>query len=774
MQVTITSKPNTVEPARRAAKRAWAYLRVSSEGQVNTGYSRDGLSIDSQRDEARRKATQLDAEIVRTFLDPGRSAFVDLHKRTDFLEMLEELKQCNEHEATRIEYVIVWSTSRWARDVRVHFDAHDLVKTAGARLVSITEPMIGEDTPESFLFEGMQAVNNQYESMRTGRAVKGGLHRKAMAGGSYGGRRLGYIKSIEQLPDGRQVSAPALDPDRHHFITLAFQLYASGEYSISQLVNELYRAGLRSYPTRRYPEGKVGTAALQRLLRNPYYAGQLVYKRGTPDAQVFEGRHPRLIDQATFDLVQTRLDEKRLAGERPQKRRHYLRGSVFCGDCGHRLIYGFSRGKSGQRYPYFFCVSRTRGSNCAMHTSITPKLIEQAIERYYALRPVQLSAEQVRRRTEAIESLVAVSQQAVSQIKDAKTRLIRTLEAKQDALVDMRFSEKSISASVFKRKQATLDDELDAAHASLAETEGALQLNATHLRIALELAEDVAAVYQGGNQQLKRGYNQAFFRKLYVTPEWDEAAGQMAVRITGAELTEPYALLLADDLAEDMLAEAEAIKAQATQRAPESQSGSPKPFASGCSIFVKMAERGGFEPPNEVSPVTRFPVAPVQPLRHLSMDGSPICDRRRHDKATTPAPISLVGSPHGPRRKRSFRQDVRPRRHLRRHRHRRQPDHRLHRDPGPRRATPEPGIPGIASAARQLTGLAHSRQPVGPRQLSAPDRARAGGPASDRARAGRKTASRCPSTAQRRRFANASRPTPSHTRVQKHPWCCSD
>ena len=29
-------------------------------------------------------------------------------------------------------------------------------------------------------------------------------------------------------------------------------------------------------------------------------------------------------------------------------------------------------------------------------------------------------------------------------------------------------------------------------------------------------------------------------------------------------------------------------------------------------------ERGGFEPPNEVSPVTRFPVAPVQPLRHLS------------------------------------------------------------------------------------------------------------------------------------------------------------
>jgi hypothetical protein len=29
-------------------------------------------------------------------------------------------------------------------------------------------------------------------------------------------------------------------------------------------------------------------------------------------------------------------------------------------------------------------------------------------------------------------------------------------------------------------------------------------------------------------------------------------------------------------------------------------------------------EREGFEPSNEVSPVTRFPVAPVQPLWHLS------------------------------------------------------------------------------------------------------------------------------------------------------------
>jgi site-specific DNA recombinase len=417
---TPTRAPTDQVP--ELTKRAFDYLRVSSDGQVRTGYDPDGLSINAQREAAEDKAQQLNAKIIREFSDPGRSAFVDLHKRRGFLEMLDELKRCNEREATRVDYVIIWASSRWARSVEDHFRTHDLVRQAGARLVSITEPMIGDDTPESFLFEGIQAVNNQYESMKTGRNVKGGIRRKAQEGGSYGGRRLGYIKSLDELSDGRQIPCVTPDPERHHFLTLGFQLYATGEYSLSQLAKETYRLGLRSLPTRIRvehedgttswsvkPGGKVGIAAWQRMLRNPYYTGQLVYKRGTSDEEVFEGRHAALIDQDTFNAVQIRLDEKRVAGERLQKRQHYIRGSAFCDDCGYRLAYGFSRSKSGRRYPYYFCVSRSRGSACTMHTSISPELIETAIQRYYREHPIELTAKDIQRRTKAIEALVAVS-----------------------------------------------------------------------------------------------------------------------------------------------------------------------------------------------------------------------------------------------------------------------------------------------------------------------------------------------------------------------------
>jgi hypothetical protein len=107
--------------------------------------------------------------------------------------------------------------------------------------------------------------------------------------------------------------------------------------------------------------------------------------------------------------------------------------------------------------------------------------------------------------------------------------------------------------------------------------------------------------------------------------------GTDCVLVAGAELTEPYRELLAKGLVANITNEVELIR----QAAVSTEGGLDG--AAGCSIFVKLAgmegqpsntlegssfneetEREGFEPSNEVSPVTRFPVAPVQPLRHLS------------------------------------------------------------------------------------------------------------------------------------------------------------
>jgi site-specific DNA recombinase len=598
--MSTNSQTKSTQAASTRTKRALSYLRVSSEGQVNTDYVRDGLSIEVQRDKRDIKAAELDAMIAEEFVDPGKSAWVDLHKRKAFLDLLAKLEEYNANPATFIDYVIFLDLSRWTRSAEDHFRCRRLVRETGARLVSILEPMVGEDTPEAFMMEGWLAINNEYESMKISRRARLGIHKKASFGGTYGWARLGYLNELDRMPDGRKIPTVISDPERGHYMTYAFKLYASGEYSLPQLADELYRLGLRSRPRKNRPARKVGSSALQRALRDPYYAGWIAYKRGTPDEEIFKGRHDALIDQETFDAVQRLLDEKRHAGERPRKRQHYLRGSVFCWKCGSRLTYGLTTGRNGRKYPYFFCASRINRTGCTERANIRPELIEQAIIGEYA--KVELKYRDLERRKAAIRAMVGVAQESLEYVRTTKTELIATLEAKQDALVEMRFGEKSISPAVFKRKQDKLEAEIEAAQKSLAETETRLKLEHQDLCAALDLAGKVQAVYTGADEQTKRGYNLAFFRKVKIRARWDSEQGRAEVEVESVELTEPYAVVLADESLEDALDWIAAIKAgrrpQRARKRPQNARKHPVGVLSGddVSIYELMAAVAGFEP----------------------------------------------------------------------------------------------------------------------------------------------------------------------------------
>lgn len=88
-----------------------------------------------------------------------------------------------------------------------------------------------------------------------------------------------------------------------------------------------------------------------RILRDDYYTGLVTY-RGVKR----EGRHKAIIDRETFQKVQEILQAHRLSGDRTKKHFHYLKGSIFCGNCGRRMVYGRHRGNGGV-YEYFSCLS---------------------------------------------------------------------------------------------------------------------------------------------------------------------------------------------------------------------------------------------------------------------------------------------------------------------------------------------------------------------------------------------------------------------------------
>ncbi|MBC9794956.1 recombinase family protein [Sinomicrobium weinanense] len=99
-----------------------------------------------------------------------------------------------------------------------------------------------------------------------------------------------------------------------------------------------------------------GNTAIQRILKNPAYAGLLKVKpfKNYPGG-LFPGAHEPIIDRVTWHEVQTKM-------KKPKKTRTKiddnipLRGILKC-HCGKPLTGAASRGKSGRYYYYYKCAS---------------------------------------------------------------------------------------------------------------------------------------------------------------------------------------------------------------------------------------------------------------------------------------------------------------------------------------------------------------------------------------------------------------------------------
>lgn len=88
----------------------------------------------------------------------------------------------------------------------------------------------------------------EFYSKNLSHEAKKGLHEKARRGGTPGYAPLGYLNAREQV-DGREVKTIAFDPERAPHIRWAFESYATAKWSITDLVEELARRGMKTRPT---------------------------------------------------------------------------------------------------------------------------------------------------------------------------------------------------------------------------------------------------------------------------------------------------------------------------------------------------------------------------------------------------------------------------------------------------------------------------------------------------------------------------------------------
>ncbi|MFZ5915522.1 MAG: recombinase family protein [Chloroflexota bacterium] len=319
--------------------RAAIYTRVSSEMQL------DGHSLDAQLAVCKRLAQERGWEVMTIYTDQGLSAKTT--ERPQFRAMMRGA------EIGRFDVVIVHKLDRLSRSVvDLLTILHDL-EALGVALVSASEQFDFTTAMGKVMLTMLAAFAQWYLDNLSAETAKG---KRARAEAGLWNSAIPFGYEVEYKKDGGSGLAH-VDENDAEGVRLAFQKYATGQYSDADIARLLNEAGYR-------PRGR-GDRALRlfskdtvtAMLQNRFYLGEVQYK-----GERFDGVHEAIISEHLFAQAQAartqRRSKRRHLTARHDSRIYPLTGVARCARCGGRMRGSWANGR------YYRDPARDRGGEC--------------------------------------------------------------------------------------------------------------------------------------------------------------------------------------------------------------------------------------------------------------------------------------------------------------------------------------------------------------------------------------------------------------------------
>ena len=173
----------TTHKATSDTQRAYAYLRVSTAGQVE-----DGVSLDAQRRKIAAWCDVMGYELVATFADEGISGHSQKNRPA--------LAQALDAVCAASGVLVVYSLSRLARNTKETLEIGERLSRANADMVSLSEKIDTTSAAGKMIFR-MLAVMAEFERDQVSERTSMALSYKRSQGEKLGGK----------LPYGQQLAA---------------------------------------------------------------------------------------------------------------------------------------------------------------------------------------------------------------------------------------------------------------------------------------------------------------------------------------------------------------------------------------------------------------------------------------------------------------------------------------------------------------------------------------------------------------------------------------
>lgn len=385
-------------------KKYVSYIRVST---VKQGQS--GTSLLEQRSAIERYSQRHQLRIVKEFEEQETAA---KQGRPVFLEMIRELKK------NRVSGVVMHKIDRSARNLKdwaelgelidrgmeVHFANENLdLYSRGGRLSADIQAVIAADY-----------IRNLREEVKKG---------------FYGRLKQGYYPMpapVGYLDQGAAVPKE-IDPQRAPLVKKAFELYATGKYSIRALQEKMTRLGLRN------KSGKpISKNSLAEILHNPFYVGNIRLKKSK---EIYTGKHLPVISRDLFQKVQQVFAGKvvpQIYANRGLDRVFLYRKLITCGLCEKRLA-----AERHKNYLYYRCYNTV----CAK-SSVREEAVDDALQE--VLKKLIFTHAEIKQAERwfdhyhktSVEELEKTKTMLSLQLEQAQERLSKLTDALLDGLIE--------------------------------------------------------------------------------------------------------------------------------------------------------------------------------------------------------------------------------------------------------------------------------------------------------------------------------------------------
>ena len=377
------------------------YARYSSNNQKDE-------SIEQQVNECRAFADRKNYTIVGIYADHAVSGKTD--QRPQFQKMLRDSKKGG------FQYVIAWKSNRIGRNMMQALTNEAALLKAGVKCVYVEE-YFDDSASGRFALRNMMNVNQFYiENMAED--IRRGLLDNAEKCLVNTRPPFGYRKGEDRKF--------AIDEKTAPIVQEIFRKVLDG-WSYIDIANDLNSRGLRTVLGNKWNKG-----SFHSMLRNEMYTGVYLYS----DVRI-EGGVPEIIDKATFEEVQLKLNTRNpTKGKKNGTAEYLLTGKLFCGHCREAMVGISGTGRHGDVHYYYRCQGRHHKKNGCDKKNVPRDLIEGAV--LNAVKEFISNNEILDRIVEAYhrflvnareESELAAMETELEQNKKASANLIKALES---------------------------------------------------------------------------------------------------------------------------------------------------------------------------------------------------------------------------------------------------------------------------------------------------------------------------------------------------------